>query len=141
MLRVQFQRPIQRGHHSPEPEHGGEALAVDAYLLAETAEEGEVCVGKLIVRGHGPFRERLALLKVGQAHGARLRRPAKVAFLLRCRAQLRGRILRRCDAGNDAQENQRDTGKDRLGFHARTLPYSPPDVLGTALSASANASA
>ena len=100
-----------------------------------------MCVGKPIVRSHRLFRECLALLKVGQAHGARLRRPAKVAFLLRCRAQLRGRILRRRDPGNDAQENQRDTGKYRLGFHAHTLLYSPPDVLGSALSGTANASA
>ena len=94
MRRVEFEGPVERGHHPPESEDGGETLAVDAHLLAEAAEEGEVCVGKLVVCGDRPFRERLALLKMGKAHRTRLRRPAKVAFLLRRRAQLRGRILR-----------------------------------------------
>ena len=86
MLRVQFQGPVQRGHHSPESEDGGEVHSIDAQLLAETAEEGKMCVGKLIVQGHRPFRERLALSKMGKAYRARLRHPAKVAFLQRLHA-------------------------------------------------------
>ena len=55
-------------------------------LLAETAEEGKMCVGKLIVYGHRPLRERLALPKMGKAHRARLRHTAKVAFPQRLHA-------------------------------------------------------
>src|SRR5262245_4225386 len=149
MIGVQFQSPVQRGHHSLEAADGGETLAVDANLLAETAEEGEMCVGELVVRGHRPFRKRLAPLKVGEAHRARFRRPAEVAFLLRRRAQLRGRVLRRRELRNDAQEGQRDaasqarngafepdgrvadTGaKDRLRLRTH-LAYSPTGVRGT----------
>ena len=113
-------------------------------------------VGELIVSGHRPLRERLALLKVAKARRARRRRPAEVALLLRRRAQLRGRTLRRRNPGHDVQEKQRDTGnqarkrparragdiwKDRLVFHPHTSLYSPPDVLGATLSATADASA
>ncbi len=86
MLRVQFQGAVERGHHSPESEEGGQAFPVDAHLLAETAEEGEMRVGKLVVCGHRPLRERLALLEMGKAYRALLCRPAKVAFLLRLHA-------------------------------------------------------
>jgi hypothetical protein len=99
-------------------------------------------------------------LKMGKAQRARLRRPAEVAFLLRLHAQLRGRILSLRGAGNGTQESEHETknqerrrpgdrlstpGADALesgrpSFHAH-FAYSPPDVLGAALSATANASA